>query len=160
MLLGFELFISGHQCSTGLGHGGHLWIVPHTGGDGTSGGSADGVRRCSRVRDRQLVRREVVVAEHFGSEDAVRVVDNPTEDRFEGFVGERLVGFVTYRATPGSVALLHAEINPDLRGHGLGSALAHGVLEAARARGVRVTPRCPFIVAYVEDHPEYDDLVG
>jgi hypothetical protein len=33
-------------------------------------------------------------------------------------------------------------------------------LDAARSRGLQVTPMCPFVRAYIEHHPEYRDLVA
>jgi predicted GNAT family acetyltransferase len=44
---------------------------------------------------------------------------------------------------------------------GVGSRLARGALEDARARGLKVTVVCPFITAYLRRHPgEYEDLVS
>ena len=44
-------------------------------------------------------------------------------------------------------------------GQGVGSELAAGALDDARARGLRVLPYCPFIRGYIERHQEYLDLV-
>jgi GCN5-related N-acetyl-transferase len=46
------------------------------------------------------------------------------------------------------------------RGRGIASRLVRGALEAARARGLKVVPRCPFAVAYLAKHPEFQDLVA
>jgi predicted GNAT family acetyltransferase len=46
----------------------------------------------------------------------------------------------------------------ELEGRGIGSALIRGVLDTARAQGLKVKPVCPFAKAYVERHPEYADL--
>jgi predicted GNAT family acetyltransferase len=45
-----------------------------------------------------------------------------------------------------------------LEGRGIGSALARGVLDTARALGLKVVPICPFVKAFMDRHPEYDDL--
>ncbi len=42
----------------------------------------------------------------------------------------------------------------------IGSAIARAALDSARARGLRVIPQCPFIRAYIERHPEYQDLTA
>jgi predicted GNAT family acetyltransferase len=34
------------------------------------------------------------------------------------------------------------------------------LLDDIRARGLRVTPICPFTVAFIERHPTYADLVS
>ncbi len=71
-----------------------------------------------------------------------------------------VAGFVTYHRTPGAITLMHTEIEDEYEGHGLGSKLAAGVLDAARAQGLHVRPVCPFIMKYIEEHPEYADLVA
>jgi predicted GNAT family acetyltransferase len=38
--------------------------------------------------------------------------------------------------------------------------LAREALDNARWRGLSVTPLCPFIRAYIDHHPEYEDLVA
>jgi predicted GNAT family acetyltransferase len=46
-----------------------------------------------------------------------------------------------------------------LSGHGIGSELVRGALEAARARGLKVVPKCPFVAAYMAKHPQFNDLL-
>jgi predicted GNAT family acetyltransferase len=92
-------------------------------------------------------------------EQDLRIVDNPDEGRYEAFVGDRLAGLVAYRLRTGQVVFLHTEVLPAFEGRGIGSRLAAGVLDDARARGLAVVPRCPFIAAYIRRHPEYAYLV-
>ncbi len=89
----------------------------------------------------------------------VRVKDNPDELRYELRVDGELVGEIRYRRGPGSVVLVHTEIDPSLEGQGLGAVLVRGALEDIRSRGGRVVPYCPFVRAYLRRHPEYADLV-
>ena len=89
----------------------------------------------------------------------LRIVDGPENGRYEAFVGDRLAGLVAYRLRAGQVVFLHTEVMPAFEGRGIGSRLAAGVLDDARARGLAVIPRCPFIAAYIRRHPEYADLV-
>jgi predicted GNAT family acetyltransferase len=42
---------------------------------------------------------------------------------------------------------------------GRGSRLIQGVLDDVRARGLRVLPVCPFVLAFLERHPEHELLV-
>ena len=94
------------------------------------------------------------------SEPSVRVVDNPDKERYEAYVGDDLAGFVTYRTGPGAVVLIHTEVDDAFEGHGVGGHLAAGALDDLRARGFKVAPLCPFIVRYIERHPEFSDLVA
>ncbi len=92
--------------------------------------------------------------------DDVVVVDNPDERRYEARLGGRIVGYSTYRQAGGRVIFLHTEVDTALEGGGIGSKLAAGALDDVRARGLRVTARCPFIAAYLRRHREYDDLIA
>jgi predicted GNAT family acetyltransferase len=88
------------------------------------------------------------------------VKDNPAASRFEMESGGA-VAFVEYERTgDGRIALLHTEVPEALSGQGVGSKLVRGVLEALRAEEAEVVPRCEFVAAYVERHPEYRDMVA
>ena len=90
----------------------------------------------------------------------IRVADDPDEHRYEAFVDGALGGFAEYRLRPGRIVFTHTEVDDAYEGHGVGSTLVRGALDDARARGLRVTPICPFVRAYIDDHPEYRDLVA
>ncbi len=88
------------------------------------------------------------------------VKDNPAASRFEMATGGA-VAFVEYsRAGDGRIALLHTEVPEALSGQGVGSKLVRGVLDALRAERAKIVPRCEFVAAYVERHPEYRDMVA
>ena len=88
------------------------------------------------------------------------VEDNPAMRRFEMASGGA-VAIVEYeRAGDRRIALLHTEVPDALSGQGVGSKLVRGVLDTLRAEGSRVVPRCEFVAAYVERHPEYRDLLA
>jgi predicted GNAT family acetyltransferase len=86
------------------------------------------------------------------------VRDNPALHRFE-LDTDSGVAFATYRRTDGMIAFLHTETPRALRGRGIGSALVRGALEAARAEGLKVVPRCPFVSDYIAEHREFGDLL-
>jgi uncharacterized protein len=91
--------------------------------------------------------------------DEVRVVDNPVERRYEALVGDQLAGMAEYRRAGNRVIFTHTETDADFAGKGVASRLAKGALDDVRARGLVFTPKCPFIAAYVERHPAYQDLL-
>jgi uncharacterized protein len=92
-------------------------------------------------------------------DEQVEVVDAPDRDRFEVRVGGEVAGFARYVRRGRRVVLVHTEVDDRFEGHGLGSRLAAGALDAIRAKGDRVVPLCPFIARYLERHPDQDDLV-
>jgi predicted GNAT family acetyltransferase len=86
------------------------------------------------------------------------VVDNREAKRFELAVdGE--VAFIRYFMRDGRVVMRHTEVPPRLRGRGIGTILIRGALEIARDRRIEVVPRCPFVIAFLRDHPDYLDLI-
>lgn len=87
------------------------------------------------------------------------VVDNPEESRYEARIGDELAGLTVYETAPGRVIVVHTEVEPQFEGRGVGSRLAAAVLDDLRARGLGVTPRCPFVAAFIRHHPEYADMV-
>jgi predicted GNAT family acetyltransferase len=85
------------------------------------------------------------------------VRDNPSRHRFELEIdGHSAVAH--YALDSGVITFMHTEVPAELGGRGIGSQLARGALEQARARGLRVVAQCPFIAAYIAKHPEYGDL--
>lgn len=90
----------------------------------------------------------------------IAVTDQPEAARYELTVDGERAGFVTYRLSPGVIAFLHAEVDPTRERRGLGSALARGALDDARARGLAVRPLCPFVRWFVDTHTEYQDLLA
>ena len=89
----------------------------------------------------------------------VQVVRNEDEERFEATVDGQLA-VLTYADMDGKLYLLHTGVPEELEGRGLGGRLVKYALDHARADGVKVVPSCPFAHAYVERHPEYQDLVA
>ena len=85
------------------------------------------------------------------------VIDNPASHRFELSLDGH-TAFTTYRLAGDVLSVPHTEVPREFEGRGIGSALVKGVLEIARARGLKVRPLCPFVAAYMQRHPEYADL--
>ena len=65
-----------------------------------------------------------------------------------------------YRLADGTMILHHTETPPHLRGRGIASDVVRGALEAARAQGLKVAPRCGFVRRYMAQHPEFNDLLA
>ena len=87
------------------------------------------------------------------------VVDNPDRSRFEMAVPGG-TAFATYRRSGDVLLVPHTEVPREAEGQGHGSALMKGVLEHARAHGLKVRPLCSFAANYMRRHPEYEDVRG
>lgn len=89
----------------------------------------------------------------------IEVRDNQVEDRFELFAQGVPAGVLAYEVRNENVALVHTEIDPDFQGRGMGSELIGHALDQIRASGRGVLPVCPFVLTFLQRHPEYVDLV-
>jgi uncharacterized protein len=91
----------------------------------------------------------------------VVVTHHPEESRYEAHVDGALAGFAAYRIVGGNQVFTHTEVDDPFEGQGVGGALARGALDDVRARGAHdVVAMCPFIAAWIERHPDYQDLIA
>jgi predicted GNAT family acetyltransferase len=88
------------------------------------------------------------------------VRDVPERSRYEITVDGRLAGHADYHDKGEVRVFVHTEVDDSFEGQGVGSTLAREALDDVRASGRMLVPRCPFIRAYIERHPEYADLVS
>jgi predicted GNAT family acetyltransferase len=87
------------------------------------------------------------------------VRDNPDRGRFEIDLGSGEFAFAEYTRPQGKIIFTHTEVPPSHEGQGLGTALIEAGLAAARDRGLKVMPLCPFFAAYMQKHGEVQDLL-
>ena len=87
------------------------------------------------------------------------VRDNVQRHRFEIELGGGEFAFAAYHLLPGAIRFYHTEVPDSHGGKGLGTLLIRAGLRAARERGMKVIPVCPFFAAYLRKHPEEQDLV-
>ena len=70
------------------------------------------------------------------------------------------IAFANYRRLPGRVVITHTETPRSLRGRGIASQLVKGALDRIRADEDKVVAGCGFVADYLDQHPEFADLVG
>jgi uncharacterized protein len=102
---------------------------------------------------------ELEAAAESASPADAEVVDVPEKSRYELRLDGQLIGLAAYRRRDGRISFTHTEVDESCEGRGFGSRLAAAALDDARRQGLRVLPLCPFIAHYVEQHPEYQELV-
>lgn len=69
------------------------------------------------------------------------------------------IATLDYMLDDKALTLLETTVPEALRGTGIAKALAMTALDWARERGLKVDVICPFVSAYIHEHPEYADLV-
>ncbi|MDQ3106128.1 MAG: N-acetyltransferase [Actinomycetota bacterium] len=89
------------------------------------------------------------------------VTDVPARQRFEARTpDDAVVGFAAYERHGNRVRFTHTEVDDAYEGRGVGSQLARAALNQMRVAGLTVEPRCPFIRGWIDNHPEYADLLA
>jgi uncharacterized protein len=87
------------------------------------------------------------------------VRDNPALSRFE-LDADGVTAVANYRLNGGVMTFTHTEVPPRARHGGVASRLIEGALAAARGRGLKIVPRCSFVQAYIDKHPDVRDLLA
>ncbi len=88
------------------------------------------------------------------------VQHNVEASRYELVHDGRVVGVADYRVRDGAVVFPHTEVDPALRGQGLAAQLVRHALDDVRSTGRRVVPSCWYVARFIDDNPEYADLVA
>lgn len=89
----------------------------------------------------------------------LQIRDNSEKRRIETEV-EGHLAVIEYRLAGGKIYYLHTKVPAELEGRGIASQLARFALDLAREQDLKVVPRCPFVAAFIERHPEYQPLVA
>lgn len=87
----------------------------------------------------------------------VAVTHVPDAHRFEATVDGTLC-VLDYEQDAGRMTITHTGVPPEVGGRGIAGALVRTALTHARAVGWRVVPACSYAAAWMQRHPEFDDL--
>jgi len=86
------------------------------------------------------------------------VAHNIAAQRFELPVGDVLC-VIDYRRSPGKLVIYHTEVPAPYEGYGLAACITRAALDFARSENLQVEPRCPYTAAFMQQNPEYSDLL-
>jgi predicted GNAT family acetyltransferase len=93
--------------------------------------------------------------------DATRSVRrNADQSRYELVEDGEVIGIAEYRERDDTVVLPHTAINPSRQGGGLGAELVGAALDDIRASGRRIVPACWYVREFIDQHPDYQDLIA
>jgi predicted GNAT family acetyltransferase len=88
------------------------------------------------------------------------VRNNSEKSRYELVVDGDLAGIADYSVVGDRVVMPHTEIDRRRRGQGLGAVLVRSALEDVRSSGRTVIPQCWYVAQFIDEHPEFGDLVA
>ena len=89
---------------------------------------------------------------------SLTVTHNPAASRFEARPGGHLAE-CSYQRQGDLLVLNHTEVPRALQGQGVAAALVAAALAWAREQGLQVRPVCSYVAAYMQRHPETQDLL-
>jgi predicted GNAT family acetyltransferase len=87
------------------------------------------------------------------------LIDNRDKNRFEFRIGDQ-VAVADYSIQGDVVSIPHVGVPKALEGQGIASALVLSVLKNLEERKLKLIPICPFVVTYVQRHPEWKKLLN
>jgi predicted GNAT family acetyltransferase len=86
------------------------------------------------------------------------IVNNNEKHRYELAV-EGHIAATYYTIADRVITFVHTEVPPELGGKGIGSKLIRGALDSVRADRLKVIAECPFVKAFIDKNPDYQDLL-
>ena len=84
---------------------------------------------------------------------------NVAEGRLEARVAGQ-IAYAEYRLQPGTITFTHTRVPETFGGRGIGTQLIEAGLSMARDRGLKLIAQCPFFAAYIQTHPDTQDLLA
>ncbi|MFA7320609.1 MAG: GNAT family N-acetyltransferase [Dokdonella sp.] len=89
---------------------------------------------------------------------SIEIVHEPAATRFVAVVeGQECV--VEYQLSGNTMTITHTGVPASLGGRGIAGQLARFALDEARAKGWKVVPACSYVQAWIDKHPDYQDLL-
>ena len=88
----------------------------------------------------------------------LNVIHDAAARRFQATV-DGLACVADYRLVGAVMHIQHTEVPAALQGRGLAAMLVQQVLAHARSQGWQVRPVCSYVRAYMQRHPETQDLL-
>jgi predicted GNAT family acetyltransferase len=89
----------------------------------------------------------------------IEVDDDPEHLKFEASLNEDAVADLHYTFVGERMVLLHTVVRYAYRGHGIATELISKALDDIRTTGRKITVECPIVRAFIDQYPEYEDLV-
>ena len=86
-----------------------------------------------------------------------------TESGGEFFIEEngKQIALMTYKKSgDGVMTIDHTEVDPNLRGEGIGEDLIAEGVKFARENNLKIVPTCPFAKKVIDDTPELQDVLA
>lgn len=91
---------------------------------------------------------------------APRPIEHNTAARRFEYRQDGLLCVLDYTLDGTVASFTHTGVPPALEGRGIAADLVRAGLTTARQRGWRVRPLCSYVAAFMQRHPEFQDLLA
>ena len=93
--------------------------------------------------------------------DYVIDVDNDEEHfKYEAWINEEVVADLNYRLDDEKIVLISTSVKYAYRRHGIATELIAKTLDDIRTTGRKIIVICPVVRAFIEQYPQYEDLLA
>src|SRR5665213_2553607 len=96
-----------------------------------------------------------VTAHSAPEHDEIVIDHHRSKHRFEAREPHGMGVLIYHERKNGTLVFLHTRVPKELEGHGVAARLVKTALNYARHNELKVVPRCPYVAAYIERHPEF-----
>lgn len=81
--------------------------------------------------------------------------------RYEATLGDdpAVAATLSYQLSDAWIALIHTEVQAGHEGQGVGGRFVGAVIDDVRQRGLKVIPKCSFVIGWLHKHPEQHDVL-
>jgi uncharacterized protein len=90
----------------------------------------------------------------------VHIRNNESASRYELLIGGELASILDYRVIGDRIVFPHTQTDQRFQGNGLAAQVVRAALDDARLAKRQVVPGCWFVAEFIDDHPDYRDLVS
>ena len=92
---------------------------------------------------------------------AITLEETATGGRWVARTAEGPESEMTFRfRADGALIVDHTGVPPELEGHGIAGALMGHAIDFARAQGLGIEPRCSYVIAAFQRHPDWADVLA
>ncbi|PXV67553.1 hypothetical protein CLV62_103226 [Dysgonomonas alginatilytica] len=84
---------------------------------------------------------------------------NAGEERFEALANLQIIGVINYYKENDVLVVTHTGVESKYEGQGIAGALTKCLLTYIVKNNLKVTPLCSYTKAYIDRHPEYQNLL-
>ncbi|MEM8988464.1 MAG: GNAT family N-acetyltransferase [Pseudomonadota bacterium] len=94
-------------------------------------------------------------------EISIRLEEDGAKGRYIASIEGLPDAEMTYsRVSPKVIIVDHTGVPEDLRGKGVGAALAENIIREAREKEFKIIPLCPFLKSQFDKNPDWADVLN